>query len=102
VGLPHEIARLVIEGGVQEEALVGEPERLARFTKSALTKGYELLAFRQSADGDSPFFESNWHEKTKDLTRKLLVAKPCVSSKVGDGWSVKDTNSGRKSQIPCK
>ena len=66
VGLAHEIARLVVEGGVQEEALVGEPEGLAGLADAALAEGYELLAFRQGADGDSPFFESNWHEKNED------------------------------------
>ncbi len=65
VGLAHEVARLVVEGGVQEEALVGELEGLAGLTDAALAKCYELLAFRQGADGDSPFFESNWHERPK-------------------------------------
>jgi hypothetical protein len=63
VGLTHEIARLVIEGGVEKEAFVGEPEGLSGLADSTLAKCYELLAFRQGADGDSPFFESNWHEK---------------------------------------
>jgi hypothetical protein len=64
VGLAHEIAGLVIERGVQEESLVGEAERLAGLTDSTLAQGYQLLTFRESADGDSPFFESNWHQKT--------------------------------------
>ena len=62
-GRSTQIARLVVEGGIQEEALVGEPERLAGFTDAALTESYELLTFRESANGDSPFFESNWHKK---------------------------------------
>ena len=62
VGLAHEIARLVVERGVQEEALVGEPERLAGLAQDALAEREQLLAFREGADGDSPFFESNWHE----------------------------------------
>jgi hypothetical protein len=51
----------VIEGGVEEEALVCEPEGLARRAEAALAQGYELLTFRQGTDGDCPFFESNWH-----------------------------------------
>ncbi len=62
VGLAHEVAALVVEGGVQEEALVREPEGLAGLAHAALAQGDELLAFRESADGDRPFFESNWHE----------------------------------------
>ena len=65
MGFAHEIARLVIEGGVQEEALVGEPERLSGFADAALAEGYQLLAFGEGADGDRPFFESNWHEKRR-------------------------------------
>jgi hypothetical protein len=59
----------VIEGGVQEEALVGEPERLVGFAEAALTESYELLTFRESANGDSPFFESNWHGKNERKTK---------------------------------
>jgi hypothetical protein len=44
---------------------MGEPERLARLADSALAECYELLTFGKSANGDSPFFESNWHKKTK-------------------------------------
>ena len=76
VGLAHQIARLVVEGGVQEEALVGEPERLAGLADSALAEGYELLAFRQSADGDGPFFESNWHKRTKEMKGHVWVQTP--------------------------
>ena len=54
--------RLVVERRIQEEALVGEPERLAGLAKHSLAQGYQLLTFREGADGDSPFFESNWHE----------------------------------------
>jgi hypothetical protein len=66
MGLAHEIGRLVIERGVQKESLMSKPERLAGLANSALAKGYKLLAFRESTDGDSPFFESNWHEETYD------------------------------------
>ena len=65
MGFAHKLARLVVEGGVEEETLVGEPERLAGFADSALAQGYELLAFGESADGDRPFFESNWHREKR-------------------------------------
>jgi hypothetical protein len=42
----HEIARLVVEGGVQEEAFVGEPKGLAGFAYDALAERDQLLAFR--------------------------------------------------------
>ncbi len=61
VGLAHEIAALVVERGVQEKTLVGKPERLAGLAQDALAERQQLLAFREGADGDSPFFESNWH-----------------------------------------
>jgi hypothetical protein len=69
MGFAHELARLMIEGGVQEETLVGEPERLAGFADSALAQGYQLLAFSESTDGDRPFFESNWHRKNERKTK---------------------------------
>ena len=46
VGLAHEVARLAVEGGVQEEAVVGEPKRLAGLAKHPLSQGDQLLTFR--------------------------------------------------------
>jgi hypothetical protein len=43
---------------------VRELKGLAGLLEAALAEGYELLAFRQGADGDGPFFESNWHGNT--------------------------------------
>ena len=63
VRFAHELTGLVVERGVQEEALVGEPEGLAGFADAALAQGYQLLAFGEGTDGDRPFFESNWHRK---------------------------------------
>jgi hypothetical protein len=40
---------------------MSESQRLVGLLGKALTERHELLAFRQGADGDSPFFESNWH-----------------------------------------
>jgi hypothetical protein len=70
VRFAHELARLVIEGGVEEETLVGEPEGLTGLADAALAQGYELLAFGESADGDRPFFESNWHRKDESESRR--------------------------------
>src|ERR1039457_3353650 len=78
-GLAHEIARLVVECGVQEEALVGQPERLAGLADSALAAGYELLTFGQSADGDGPFFESNWHEELRSWCNGNFSINPASS-----------------------
>ena len=46
VGLAHEVAGLVVERRVEEEPLVGQPERLARLADAALAECDELLAFR--------------------------------------------------------
>jgi hypothetical protein len=46
VGLADEIAGLVVEGGVEEEALVCEPEWLLTLGEEALAKCKELLPFR--------------------------------------------------------
>jgi hypothetical protein len=46
VGLAYKIARLVVEGGVQEEPFVGEPKGLAGFAYDALAECDQLLTFR--------------------------------------------------------
>ena len=84
VGLAHEVTRLVVEGGVQEEALVGEPEGLVRLRGHALAEGEELLAFRERADGDSPFFESNWH-RTRVMQAELAVKSCSVRRPAPEG-----------------
>jgi hypothetical protein len=61
MGLTHEIAGLVIERRIQEEPLVCQAEGSVGLRRDALADCQELLTFRQSADRDSPFFESNWH-----------------------------------------
>ena len=50
---------------------MGEPERLAGFTDTALAESYELLTFGKSTNGDSPFFESNCIEKPKQMKGTL-------------------------------
>ncbi len=61
MGLAHQVVALVIEGGVQEEALVLELEVLFGLADPALAQGQQLLAFGEGADGDRPFLKSNWH-----------------------------------------
>jgi hypothetical protein len=53
----------VLEGGIQEEAIVLELELLAVVAHAAaLAQGEELLALGERADGDRPFLEGNWHK----------------------------------------
>jgi hypothetical protein len=63
VGLAHEVVALVVEGGVEEEALVLQLEVPVGLPDAALTQRDELLAFGERADGDRPFLQSNWHGK---------------------------------------
>ena len=59
--LAHQVAALVVERRVQEEALVVEREVLAGLADPALAQGHELLAFGERPHGHSPFFESDRH-----------------------------------------
>jgi hypothetical protein len=49
VRLANQVVALMIEGGVQEEAVVIEGEVLARLTDTALAERHELLALGESA-----------------------------------------------------
>ena len=59
--LADEVVALVVEGRVEEEALVLELEVLVLLADPALAQGDELLAFGEGANGDGPFFEGNRH-----------------------------------------
>ena len=61
VGLADEVARLVVESRIEEEALVREPDRFSGFANTALAERDKLLAFCERTDGDRPFLEGNWH-----------------------------------------
>ena len=63
VRLADEVVPLVVEGGVEEEALVLELEVLVLLADSALAKGEELLALGERAHRYGPFLESNRHLK---------------------------------------
>src|SRR3954453_7001803 len=60
----HDVVAPVLEGRIQEEAIVLELEVLAVVAKPAApAQGDELLAFGERADGDRPFLEGNWHKE---------------------------------------
>ena len=61
VRLAHQVAALVVEGRVEEEAVVLELEVLVGLADAALAQGDELLALGERAHGDGPFLESDWH-----------------------------------------
>ena len=61
VRLADEVVALVVERGVEEEAVVLELEVLVLLADAALAQREELLALGESAHGDGPFLESNWH-----------------------------------------
>ena len=62
VRLADEVVALVIEGGVEEEAVVVELEMLALLADPALAQGEQLLPLRERTHGDGPFFERDWHK----------------------------------------
>jgi hypothetical protein len=61
VGFADQVVPLVVEGRVEEEALVLELEVLVLLADAALTQGQQLLALRESADRYCPFLESDRH-----------------------------------------
>src|ERR687892_678476 len=63
--LAHEVVVLVIEGRVEEEALVLELEVLVLLADPALAQGQQLLALGKRAHGNRPFLECNWHKREK-------------------------------------
>ena len=67
MGLADQVVALVIEGGVEEKAVVLELEVLVVLADAALAEGQQLLALGKRTHGYGPFFESDWH---------LVVAGP--------------------------
>jgi hypothetical protein len=61
VGVAHQVVALVVERGVQEEAVVLELEVLAVLANAALAEREQLLAFGERTDGDRPFLEGCGH-----------------------------------------
>ena len=61
VGLAHQVVALVVEGRVEEEALVLELEVLVLLADAALAQGQQLLALGEGADRYGPFLEGDRH-----------------------------------------
>ena len=55
VGLAHQVVALVVEGGVEEEAVVLDLEVLVLLANAALAQGQQLLALSESAHRYCPF-----------------------------------------------
>src|SRR3954451_3654049 len=73
VGLAHQVTTLVIERGVEEEAIVLDLEVLVGLADAALAQSDELLALREGAHSDSPFLECNWHRSVREGGSTKLV-----------------------------
>ena len=61
MGLPHQVRTLVVERGVQEEAVVVQLEVLVGLADAALAERQKLLSLGKGPHGHGPFFESNRH-----------------------------------------
>ena len=64
VGLADQVVLLVVEGRVEEEALVLELEVLVLLADPALAQGQQLLALGERAHRYGPFLESDRHLKS--------------------------------------
>src|SRR5947209_16729617 len=65
VGLAHQVVALVVEGRIQKEPVVLDPEVLVALADAALAERDELLTLGERADGYRPFFESNRHTRRR-------------------------------------
>src|SRR5205823_4040425 len=59
--LANQVVALVVEGGVEEEALVLELEVLVLLANAPLAQGHQLLALRECAYRYGPFLECDRH-----------------------------------------
>jgi hypothetical protein len=76
VRLAHEVATLMVERRVQEEAVVLKREVLVGLADSALAERHELLAFGKRAHGDGPLLKCDWHREGSKISRKSGCALP--------------------------
>src|SRR5918992_855267 len=65
VGVADAVVPLVVERGVEEEAVVLDLEMLVLLTYPALAESEELLALGERAHGYGPFLECDWHRRGK-------------------------------------
>jgi hypothetical protein len=79
VGLAHQLTALVIEGRVEEEAVVLDLEVLVGLADAALAQRDQLLALGERAHGDSPFLECDWHRDLKRGIKRDDVVLPVSS-----------------------
>src|SRR5215213_10171129 len=69
--LADQVVPLVVERGVEEEAVVLDLEVLVLFADPAFTQGEELLALGERTHGYGPFLECNWHRREKPPKRRV-------------------------------
>src|SRR5687768_12243192 len=65
VGVTDAVVALVVERGIEEEAVVLDLEMLVLLADSPLAEGEELLALGERAHGYGPFLECDWHRRGK-------------------------------------
>jgi hypothetical protein len=78
VRLAHEIAPLVVERGVEEEALVVEREVLFGLADPALAERHELLTLGERPHSHGPFLESDRHA---ELWSRRVTLDTCVPTR---------------------
>src|SRR5215207_7230555 len=92
VRLAHEVVALVVEGGIEEEAVVLEVEVLVVLADPALAKREQLLTLGQRAHRHGPLFEGNRH-----LVSRLGVLYGFTGSARGP-WAPSDPVEGVESR----
>jgi hypothetical protein len=77
VRLAHQVAGLVVERGVEEEAVVLDLEVAMLFADAALAQREELLTLGEGAHSHSPLFQSNRHRRgtTSDPRSETAVGR---------------------------
>ena len=79
VRFADQVVPLVVEGRVEEEALVLELEVLVLLADAALAQGEQLLTLGESADRYSPFLESDRHLKSVPAKIRVIRSRGWAS-----------------------
>jgi hypothetical protein len=98
--LANEVVALVIEGGIEEEAVVVQLEMPAVLPDAALPERQQLLAFGKRTDCDGPFFERDWHESlgtSRFSTLRAPSANNCPPGQTAADSGVEAQQIGGKS-----